>query len=432
MPPSVFPTGVTLYNSKKSYNSFVLFDGRDGMAQLIDMEGSTVHTWPYSGWPVEMINPEDANGKKGHILGQKEPNPFENETVIELDWEGNIIWEWGDQAPGGKAGQDHDLCRLSNGNTLILGYFTRVVPEITDEPVRDQNIYEVTPEGEIVWQWSAIDHREQLGISEESIALLLDPKIRNRRTGLLALNNMQPLGPNKWFRGGDTRFNPDNLMIDSRDGNFIAIIEKTSGDIVWLLGPNYPSSQDMSKRQFVGNVPRPLDQTAGQHDAHLIPDGYPGAGNILLFDNGGYSGWPPIYHFLWQATRILEIDPITRNIVWQYDASSSGDQVWTFFSYFMGGARRLPNGNTLICETIHGRIFQVTPEGEIVWEYINPNFVGPDNDKDEDINLVTWMFKGKRNWMYRAQPIPYDWVPDGTPRSEIDVVPPDQSSYRVN
>ena len=63
MPPSVFPTGVTLYNSKKSYNSFVLIDGRDGMAQLIDMEGSTVHTWPYSGWPAEMINPEDANGE---------------------------------------------------------------------------------------------------------------------------------------------------------------------------------------------------------------------------------------------------------------------------------------------------------------------------------------------------------------------------------
>jgi hypothetical protein len=432
MPPSVYPTGVTIYNPEKAYNCYVLFDGRDDRGHLIDMNGNVVKSYPYSGWPIEMIDPAEHDGKKGHVLGQKEPDAFNNENVIEMDWDGNIVWEWGKDAPGGKAGQDHDLARLPNGNTLILGYFPRVVPEISDEPVRDQNIYEVTPQGELVWQWSAIDHREQLGIAPEDIGLLLDPKVRNRRTGLLALNNMHPLGPNKWYRAGDERFHPDNLMIDSRDGNFIAIIEKSTGDIVWLTGPSYPGSQDMSKRKFTGAVPRPLDQTCGQHDAHLIPDGCPGAGNILLFDNGGYSGWPPVYHFLWQATRILEIDPNTRDIVWQYDASSSGDQVWTFFSYFMGGVRRLPNGNTLICETIHGRIFQVTPEGEIVWEYVCPIFVGPERNEDEDVNLVTWMHQGKRNWMYRAQPIPYDWVPEETVRSENAVIPPENTNYRVN
>ena len=432
MPPSVFPTGVTIYDPEKAYNCYVLFDGRDDRGHLIDMNGNVVKSYPYSGWPIEMIDPAEHDGKKGHVLGQKEPDAFNNENVIEMDWDGNIVWEWGKDAPGGKAGQDHDLARLPNGNTLILGYFPRVVPEISDEPVRDQNIYEVTPQGELVWQWSAIDHREQLGIAPEDIGLLLDPKVRNRRTGLLALNNMHPLGPNKWHRTGDERFHPDNLMIDSRDGNFIAIVAKSTGDIVWLTGPSYPGSQDMSKRKFTGAVPRPLDQTCGQHDAHLIPDGCPGAGNILLFDNGGYSGWPPVYHFLWQATRILEIDPNTRDIVWQYDASSSGDQVWTFFSYFMGGVRRLPNGNTLICETIHGRIFQVTPEGEIVWEYVCPIFVGPERKEGEDVNLVTWMHQGKRNWMYRAQPIPYDWVPEGTGRSENAVIALDNASYRVN
>ncbi len=417
MPPTIFPTGVTIYDPDKAHDCYVLFDGRDGRAHLIDMQGNTVHRWPYSGWPVEMIDPAGAEGRKGHILGQKEPDPFANETVIEVDWDGNIVWEWGKQAPDGKAGQDHDLARLPNGNTMILAYHTRLVRELSDEPVRDQAIYEITPDGETVWHWSAVDHMEQLGVTAEMVPSLMDPKIRNRRTGLLALNNMSPLGPNKWHRDGDARFHPDNILVDSRDGNFIAIIEKSTGNVVWLSGPNYPSSQDMSKRVFIGDIPRPLDQTAGQHDAHLIPDGLPGAGNILLFDNGGYSGWPPIYHFLWQASRILEIDPITRDIVWQYDASMSGRQVWTFFSYFMGGVRRLPNGNTLICETIHGRIFQVTPEGEIVWEYVNPGFEGPE-ETDEKPQLITWMFKGERNWMYRAQPIPYDWVPEGTPRSD--------------
>ena len=64
-----------------------------------------------------------------------------------------------------------------------------------------------------------------------------------------------------------------------------------------------------------------------------------------------------------------------------------------------------------------GRIIEVDRAGEIVWEYINPDFVGPE-DSDDKPALITWMFKGKRNWMYRAQPIPYDWVPEGTPRSD--------------
>ena len=74
----------------------------------------------------------------------------------------------------------------------------------------------------------------------------------------------------------------------------------------------------------------------------------------------------------------------------------------------------------------------MTPDGEIVWEYINPNFVGPEETGGERVNLVTWMHQGKRNWMYRAQPIPYDWVPDGTPRTEVPVEPPDLSTYRVS
>ena len=54
--------------------------------------------------------------------------------------------------------------------------------------------------------------------------------------------------------------------------------------------------------------------------------------------------------------------------VWSYTAPKKSD----FYSFFISGAQRLPNGNTLICEGSNGRIFEVTPAGEIVWEYINP------------------------------------------------------------
>jgi hypothetical protein len=98
----------------------------------------------------------------------------------------------------------------------------------------------------------------------------------------------------------------------------------------------------------------------------------------------------------------------------------------------MSNARRLPNGNTLICEGDFGRLFQVTPAGEIVWEYVNPNFeteIEPGFSSAP--NAFTSIFMADRNWIYRAQPVPYDWVPDDTSRGEIPVTPPDIQSYRV-
>ena len=106
----------------------------------------------------------------------------------------------------------------------------------------------------------------------------------------------------------------------------------------------------------------------------MIPPGLPGAGNVLVFDNDGPAGLPQFYQKTFPGSRILEIDPVAREIVWQYDASRSGMPFWAFYSSFISSARRLPNGNTLICEGMHGRFFQVTREGEIVWEFVNPRY----------------------------------------------------------
>jgi len=66
---------------------------------------------------------------------------------------------------------------------------------------------------------------------------------------------------------------------------------------------------------------------------------------------------------------VIELDPGTRKTVWEYQ----GNPPWTFFSPHTSGAQRLASGNTLICEGQWGRVFEVTPGGEIVWEYINPH-----------------------------------------------------------
>jgi uncharacterized protein (UPF0248 family) len=103
----------------------------------------------------------------------------------------------------------------------------------------------------------------------------------------------------------------------------------------------------------------------------MIPLGLPGAGNILVFDNGAGTGYPlkkraPGY------SRVVEIDPETKQVVWAYDARQSGQNVRDFWSDIVSSADRLPNGNTMICQGARGRIFEIDPTGAIVWEYMSP------------------------------------------------------------
>lgn len=427
--PRVYPTGVTIYDPSRAYNSYLCFSA-SGKTYLIDMNGNEVHSWPFGGNPSEVIDPALVGGKRGHVFVQLSSLPqsrggiYSNRTVGELDWEGNTVWEWGTQAPGGAAMQNHDWARLENGNSLLLVTIPHAVKELGPKEIGDQGIYEVTPEGGIVWKWVAGDHIKEFGFTAEGLRYLRERIKRNPPEiwGYLEINDMHPLGPNRWFDAGDQRFAPDNIMIDARKANFIAIIDKKSGKVVWRLGPNFPGSE-YSPDQRIGrkDLPRPVDQLAGQHDAHLIAKGLPGAGNLLVFDDQGGSGFPPAAIGIYAGSRILEIDPIKNEIVWQYTGEDSGRPTWSFFSSFVSSARRLPNGNTLIDEGMTGRFFQITPTGDIVWEYVTPYIATTtQNGRPFDNSLV-----------YRVQPVPYDWVPEGTPHSEKPVRELDVRTFRV-
>jgi hypothetical protein len=165
------------------------------------------------------------------------------------------------------------------------------------------------------------------------------------------------------------------------------------------MGPDFRESPALAR----------IGQIIGQHHAHLIPKGLPGEGNLLVFDNGGSSGYgfdTPIarngYGGLARAnSRVLEIDPVKLELVWSY---APGD---AFFATNISGAQRLPNGNTLITEGPTGRVFEVTPQKKIVWEYINPSPTGA------------------RNAVYRAYRLPYEWIPQlPKPAQQAVTVPP--------
>jgi outer membrane protein assembly factor BamB len=146
----------------------------------------------------------------------------------------------------------------------------------------------------------------------------------------------------------------------------------------------------------------------------MIPKGLPGAGHMLIFDNGGASGYgtpspiaPDGQGIYARATsRVLEIDPVSLKLIWSYTAPN-------FFSTNISGAQRLSNGNTLITEGAPGRVFEVTGDGEIVWEYM----VAPSES-------------GRRsNAVYRAYRIPYAWVPQLEPPKEIAMPRPNLREF---
>jgi len=104
-----------------------------------------------------------------------------------------------------------------------------------------------------------------------------------------------------------------------------------------------------------------------------------GSGNILVFDNGPERGY----------SRLIEVNPLTETIEWEY----VGNPPSSFFSRTRGSCQRLPNGNTLVCESNKGRAFEVTREGRVVWEWFNPEIV-----------------EGKRSLIYRMERLAPDVV----------------------
>lgn len=444
--PTIFPTGVTIYKPEKCWNGYNLVPTINSGALLFDMNGNEIRRWEqFHGFPNKLL----PNGDLIGYSGDRDPKYGMQDGVdlVQIDYDGNIVWKFnrfefiedeGNEAQW-MARTHHDYQREGNpvgyyvpeqnpllreGKTLILGHKTVRNEKISDKKLLDDVFYEVDWEGNILWEWHANEHFDEIGFSEEAKKTIYkNPNIRESDGGVgdwLHINCMSYLGPNKRYNEGDERFHPENIIFDSREANFLAIISKKTGRIVWKIGPNW----DDENIKHIGYI-------IGPHHTHLIPEGLPGEGNILVFDNGGWGGYgiPNTVSEdgtknVWRDySRVLEINPVTLEIVWQFTPESIRAGIPTdaskFYSPYVSSAQRLPNGNTLIDEGSNGRLIEVTYEKEIVWEWISPYF---SNSKDEDpIN----------NMIYRGYRYPYSWVPQEEIPEEIAIEPLDITTYRL-
>lgn len=438
--PNVYPMGTTIYNPEKAWNGYTLMQVIGEGAVLIDMNGNVVKTWQnLQGFPNKLL-------PKGQIFGSlgMRDSEYAYQDMIDLvqvDWEGNIVWKFDHKEEvednGEKqwvARQHHDFqregnpvgyyvpgmeCKLNSGHTLLLCHENVYNKQISEKLLLDDVIIEVDWDGNIIWKWSASQHFKEMNFSETAKnTIYRNPNYHPNGGGmgdLLHINSMSVLGPNRWYDNGDERFHPDNIIWDARESNITAIISKKTGEIVWQLGPDFSINAEL----------RAIGQIIGQHHAHMIPQGLPGEGNILIFDNGGWAGYGAPTNTSKDGTkvekrdysRIIEIDPITLKVVWEFTGSKWGGMsslvsVSKFYSPLVSSAQRLPNGNTLITEGGSLRIFEVTANKELVWEYLAP-------------------FDFQNPFLYRAYRYPYSYVPQLPMPKEIPVKRIDNKTFRV-
>ncbi len=420
--PSVFPTGVTIYDPARAWNGFTLFPCGQGAA-LVDMNGRLVHLWcGVHAMPVKPLPGGQILGSVGQLPGR--PGSTSSIETLQLDWEGNPVWRFhaaqqARQSDGTlvwASMQHHDFERegsptgyyapgqeplTDRGSTLLLTHHVCCVPEISQEELLDERILEVAWDGSILWQWDASAHFAALQLGEA------DRKHAAQGGDWLHLNALSVLGPNRFYDAGDARFAPENLLCSSQTYNLFFIIEKASGEIVWQIGPE----QHAPDRERLGAI-------YGQHHVHMIPKGLPGAGNILLFDNGSTGSNEELArrHY----SRVLEFDPVRLEPVWEYSLAAGGLTLGAhhFFSPYISAAQRLPNGNTLVTLGADGILQELTPDGALVWELVNP-LPGSSGPKELAYSI------------YRAYRLPYQWAPQAPVPEEVAVVPPENAAFRV-
>jgi hypothetical protein len=438
-------TGLRIYDPSKTWGDYTLLSSLGGHAPdpanpfeiyntiLIDMEGNLVREWLLGAVPAKML---PGGFVMGSIPSRNDPGFRGSKVLQQQDWCGNEVWRYDNHGAPGGADWHHDHQREGNpvgyyapglkpktksGKTLVLSHgYPGIVPGISIFPLLDDKIYEIDWAGNVLFEWNAYQFYSQMGFHNEARDAIMNIQVGRPPTPTTDwqhFNSASYVGPNKWYEDyGDLRFHPDNIIYDSRTANYMAIIARynhpeagiAQGDIVWKVGPHYSADYDEHK----------VGQNIGVHMAHLIPKDLPGEANILVFDNGGIAGfdsffpgtpghYPATYR---NYSRVIEFNPITLDIVWEYkdvvqegdtngDGEVKGDER-KFYSNLISGAQRLKNGNTLITEGHGGRVFEVTSEGEIVWEYISPYDDGR-APRATDPNSV-----------YRAYRIPASWIPN--------------------
>ena len=338
-------SGVRFHRQGDTHDGYNLYCPRNlPEVVLMDMAGETVHKWiygklgPYGSIHAVMLDNGDAIvlGRTTGII-----------SMIKIAWDSRLIWKF--DAP-----VHHEIALLPDGSFYT---FVQDVQTHRGLEVDFSFVCLYSSAGVELQRWSLRDRLDDFSQALDRSSFL-DTVLDSMYAAGDSIRIQQDTPENlkdyrkKWQRPvydyfhpnaisvlpdtplsrRDRRFRAGNLMVCFRNVNQIAILDKESCEVLWAWGED------------ILDLP---------HHPTMLHNG-----NILVFNNGVEK----------QSSTVIELDPFTKEIKWEYGVNPSR----RFYSFSKGSAQRLPNGNTLICDSDNGHAFEVTGDREIVWEWFGP------------------------------------------------------------
>jgi len=322
--------GVTRYDPEaacKGMNLYYSINKEGGY--FFDMSGDILHTFTDKRAIKRKI--------KWRLVEPYQNNEFlvleENAEIFRIDWDSNVKAKI-------TGPYHHDITLADDGSIYALMHAKMDVPEFsTTEPILNEWLVHITTDGVVDRKISFV---KMFSENQELFAYAKIPNL-NPDTKM----RIEDFCPDAWdifhtnsieiidrdiFSGGQKLFGKGDILFCNRNQNLIGVIDVKTEKIIWHWG---------------------INELDFPHNPSMLENG-----NILIFDNG--------YHR--KYSRIIEFNPVSREIEWEYKAEPPP----SFRSVEMGSVQRLDNGNTLITESERGRVFEITRDGNIVWEFYNP------------------------------------------------------------
>ena len=306
--------------------------------RLIDTEGNLLHHWNVDSkkiWPLKLFLDVNVHGSylfpNGDVLFN-----IEYQGLVRLDACGEVIWK-----TDAKMKTHHSLFRAENGNFWVAGYKRiekdnprRALFPAIRAPFGEESLIEISPDGEVINEISLL---EAVYNSDYRHLLWHYQRLSNPQTfDILHLNDVELLGRD--LADEFPLFDEGDILVSSRALSVVAVLSP-AGDIKWLKAGEFTH----------------------QHDPDFEQGGW-----ISVFDNRtdqtSYTGENL------GGSRIRAINPVTDEI---RDLYPEKTQTMLFYTAAAGKHQLLDNGNRLITEAQAGRVFEVSPEGELVWEWID-------------------------------------------------------------
>jgi len=382
------PVEKTLEIETEQYNLFSPLNSK--ITYLMDNDEHIVHTWESDYKPGNSVylQPDGSIMRTGNVRNSRFSAGGAGGAIQQISWDDQIVWDF--TYSSDQYLQHHDIEILPNGNILMIVWELKSQEEciqagrepslVSSTGLWVDSVIEVKPTGatsaDIAWEWHLWDHLIQSeDSSKDNFGQIAEhPELVNF--------NYSQNSQEDWTHINSIDYNEslDQIVLSVHNFSEIWIIDHSTtqeeasthsggaslkgGDLLFRWGNPQTFDRGLSTDQ----------QLFVQHDAEWIPEGYPGSGNILIFNNGArrpggnYSSVEEIVPPLkgdGSYALLADLPYGPEQPTWSYSAEDS----FSFFATNISGSQRLVNGNTLICDGPAGHFFEVTSDFETVWEY---------------------------------------------------------------